>query len=76
MKRTTSIYSETLDRDVSVEFEIFWNEDPRTEEKFRDFTILDIDCEYSESVEKEVTDYLYENLAEYMEDDTDLFNRD
>jgi hypothetical protein len=78
MKRTTSIYSETLDRDVSVEFEIFWNEDPRTEEKFRDFTILDIDCYllcYSE-VEKEVTDYLKENLAEYIEDDTDLFNRD
>jgi hypothetical protein len=78
MKRTTSIYSETLDRDVSVEFEIFWNEDPRTEEKFRDFKILDIDCipfDFPE-VESEVIEYLKENLAEYIEDDTDLFNRD
>jgi len=81
MKRTTSIYSETLDRDVSVEFEIFWYEDPRNESTFRDFKILNIDCllqdfEQFIAVEKEVTDYLKENLAEYIEDDTDLFNRD
>lgn len=76
MKRTTSIYSEKLDRDISVEFEIFWNEDPKTETTYRDFKILDLgyDGEEKKQVESEVTEYLKENLAEYIEDDTDYFS--
>lgn len=78
MKRTTSIYSETLDRDISVEFEIFWNEDPKTETTYRDFKILDLGYEGEEKkqVESEVTEYLKDNLADYIEDDTDYFSRD
>jgi hypothetical protein len=78
MKRTTSIYSETLDRDISVEFEIFWNQDPRTETTYRDFKILDLgyDGIHESEVEAEIEEFLKDNLAEYIEDDTDLFSRD
>lgn len=78
MKRTTSIYSETLDRDISVEFEIFWDEDPRTETTYRDFKILDLgyDGIHESEVKSEIVEFLKDNLAEYIEDDTDYFSRD